>query len=236
MGEDTRPFLTTREAAMYCGFKTAAGLRKAKLQGRVKAAGRRGGVGSLMWRRSDLDDFLRGVPIGAATLARSAGTPQMRELLFPSETGGFRAASCLDRPFEVVCKELGLKKRITSRGMRRTFNDLCRKAQVESVVTRSISGHATEQMKQHYETVNVEEKRINLASSRWRGSARPSSATVGVLGTATVTRCSNGQRPMAETKAPRWWGHRGAHWGAPEGASEVTLVGRTGFGPVTSTV
>jgi hypothetical protein len=47
--------------------------------------------------------------------------------------------------------------------MRRTFNDLCRKALVESVVTRSISGHATEQMKQHYETVNVEEKRQNLA-------------------------------------------------------------------------
>jgi integrase len=85
------------------------------------------------------------------------------ELLFPSETGGFRAASCLDRPFDTVCEKLGLKKEITARAMRRTFNDLCRKAQVESVVTRSISGHATEQMKQHYETVNVEEKRENLA-------------------------------------------------------------------------
>ncbi len=30
-------------------------------------------------------------------------------------------------------------------------------------MTRSISGHATEQMKQHYETVNVEEKRESLA-------------------------------------------------------------------------
>jgi hypothetical protein len=39
----------------------------------------------------------------------------------------------------------------------------CRRAQVESVVTRSISGHATERMKQHYETVNVEEKRQSLA-------------------------------------------------------------------------
>jgi integrase len=83
------------------------------------------------------------------------------ELLFPSETGAFRAASCLDRPFDVVCKKLGLKKDITARAMRRTFNDLCRRAQVES--TRSISGHATEQMKQHYETVSVEEKRQNLA-------------------------------------------------------------------------
>ncbi len=47
--------------------------------------------------------------------------------------------------------------------MRRAFNDLCRRAQVESVVTRSISGHATEQTKQHYETVSVEEKRQILA-------------------------------------------------------------------------
>ena len=85
------------------------------------------------------------------------------ELLFPSETGEFRAASCLDRPFDAVCTALGLKKEITARAMRRTFNDLCRKALVESVVTRSISGHATEQMKQHYETVNVEEKRQSLA-------------------------------------------------------------------------
>ena len=79
------------------------------------------------------------------------------------KTGEFRAASCLDRPFDVVCTRIGLKKEITARAMRRTFNDLCRRAQVESVVTRSISGHATEQMKQHYETVNVEEKRQSLA-------------------------------------------------------------------------
>ena len=31
------------------------------------------------------------------------------------------------------------------------------------MVTRSIPGHATEQMKQHYETVDVEEKRDSLA-------------------------------------------------------------------------
>jgi hypothetical protein len=54
------PFLTTAEAATYCGFKTAAGLRKARMLGRVAAWGRRGGRGTLMWRREDLDAFLAG--------------------------------------------------------------------------------------------------------------------------------------------------------------------------------
>jgi hypothetical protein len=65
--------------------------------------------------------------------------------------------------FDAVCTKLELKTEITARAMRRTFNDLCRRAQIESVVTRSISGHATEQMKQLYETVNVEQKRQSLA-------------------------------------------------------------------------
>lgn len=99
----------------------------------------------------------------AERMDAAVGAMRDSELLFPSETGGFRAASCLDRPFDAVAKEIGLKKAITARAMRRTFNDLCRRARVESVVTRSISGHATEQMKQHYETVDVEEKRDSLA-------------------------------------------------------------------------
>jgi hypothetical protein len=43
--------------------------------------------------------------------------------------------------------------------MPRTFQDLCRAAQVGVLVTRSISGHATEAMKRHYSTVAPEEQR-----------------------------------------------------------------------------
>jgi integrase len=85
------------------------------------------------------------------------------ELLFPSDTGGFRAASCLDRPFADVTKAIGLKKHLTPRAMRRTFNDLCRRAEVRDVVTRSISGHLTEEMQRHYSTVAPEEQRQSLA-------------------------------------------------------------------------
>ena len=48
--------------------------------------------------------------------------------------------------------------------MRRTFQDLCRAAAVGDLVTRSISGHATESMQRHYSTVALEEQRRGLAN------------------------------------------------------------------------
>ncbi len=85
------------------------------------------------------------------------------DLLFPSEVGGFRAPSVLDKPFRVVAKALGLRKRVTPRAMRRTFQDLARAASVGDLVTRSISGHATEEMQRHYSTVGEMEQRDGLA-------------------------------------------------------------------------
>lgn len=84
-------------------------------------------------------------------------------LLFPSETGGFRAPSCLDKPFAAVARTLGLEKTITPRAMRRTYQDLARQAQVNDVVTRAISGHATEAMQHHYSSVGDAEKREAVA-------------------------------------------------------------------------
>ena len=52
--------LTTAEAARYCGYRTTGALRKAAMLGRVRAVGRRGGTGTSMWRRGDLDHFLSG--------------------------------------------------------------------------------------------------------------------------------------------------------------------------------
>jgi hypothetical protein len=85
------------------------------------------------------------------------------ELLFPSETGGFRARTVLDKPFTEVAKAIGLKKRITARAMRRTFQDLCREARVADVVARSICGHATEAMQRRYSTVSGTEQADGLA-------------------------------------------------------------------------
>jgi integrase len=68
------------------------------------------------------------------------------DLLFPSDTGGFRSRSVLDRQFREVVEAIKLGKHLTPRGMRRTYQDLARAAEMKDLVTGTISGHATEQM------------------------------------------------------------------------------------------
>jgi integrase len=87
---------------------------------------------------------------------------QASDLLFPSTTGGFRAPTVLNKPLADVAAELELGKRFTQCGLRRTFNDLARAAQVGDLVTRSISGHLTERMQHHYSTVSGSEQREAL--------------------------------------------------------------------------
>jgi integrase len=83
-------------------------------------------------------------------------------LLFPSVLGALRTHSALDKPFAQIAQAIGLPFHFTPRGMRRTFQDLCRAAEVKDVVTRSISGHATETMQRHYSTVQAEEQRQSI--------------------------------------------------------------------------
>lgn len=84
------------------------------------------------------------------------------DLLFPSDVGGFRSNSALKKPFADVGTCLGLSYRVTPRCMRRTYQDLARAAQVSDLVTRSVSGHATQEMAAFYSTVNPEEQRASL--------------------------------------------------------------------------
>jgi hypothetical protein len=96
------------------------------------------------------------------------------------EDGGFRSESSLKKAFAEVGRLIGLKKKFTPRGMRRTFNDLARAAKVESLVTKSISGHLTDRMKDHYSTVQPEEQResigrvLDLVKGEFNGKARSS--------------------------------------------------------------
>jgi len=92
-------------------------------------------------------------------------TPEQQDsdLLFPAVNGRFRSPSVLNKPLAEVATELELGKQVTQRALRRTFNDLARAAQVSDLVTRSISGHLTERMQQHYSTVNAAEQRDALA-------------------------------------------------------------------------
>lgn len=85
------------------------------------------------------------------------------ELLFPSMSGGFRAASCLDKPIAEITKGARIRKHLTARFMRRTFQDLGRAADVHDFVVRAISGHATTAMQERYSSVAGEEVRSGLA-------------------------------------------------------------------------
>ncbi len=100
---------------------------------------------------------------------RLAQARDASERLFPAPPtkwnrgGGFRSPSCLDKMFEHVGELLGLGYDVTPRCMRRTYQDLCRAANVADIVTRSISGHATPEMQRHYSTVSAAEQRAGLA-------------------------------------------------------------------------
>lgn len=98
------------------------------------------------------------------------------ELLFPNHGGGYRNGNCLDEAFEKVAKACEIKKQLTPRAMRRTFQDLARAAEVRDIVTRSISGHSTEAMQRHYSTVSAREQQEGLAKvlelARFREAAK----------------------------------------------------------------
>jgi hypothetical protein len=55
-------------------------------------------------------------------------------------------------------KESKIEERFTVHGLRRTFNDLTRRAGVDGVVIKSLTGHVTEKMRTHYSTVGLDEK------------------------------------------------------------------------------
>ncbi len=98
-------------------------------------------------------------------IATQLTTPEQKasELLFPAEDGGFRSRSALKKPFVAVATAVGLKKHLSPKAMRRTFQDLARAAEVKDIVTRAISGHATENMQHHYSTVAADEKTVAIA-------------------------------------------------------------------------
>lgn len=92
-----------------------------------------------------------------------AGPQCESELLFPNGKGDLWGPNALSEPFAKVRAALGITKRLTPRAMRRTFQDFARTAKIRDVITRSISGHATPQMQEHYSTPAEVEQRAGLA-------------------------------------------------------------------------
>ena len=83
--------------------------------------------------------------------------------MFPSQTGTLRTPNSLDRRGSGASTWPEIEKRFTVHGLRYTFTDLVRRANVDAVVRRALTGHVTEQMQRHYSHVSLDEKRAAVA-------------------------------------------------------------------------
>lgn len=66
-------------------------------------------------------------------------------------------------PWAKYLEKAQIRKRFTIHGLRYTFTDLVRLANVDAVVRRALTGHVTEEMQRHYSTVGLDEKRAAVA-------------------------------------------------------------------------
>lgn len=83
--------------------------------------------------------------------------------MFPSAEGTLRTPNSLDRAWAKCLAHAKIAKRFTVHGLRYTFTDLVRRANVDAVVRRALTGHVTEEMQRHYSTVGMDEKRAAVA-------------------------------------------------------------------------
>lgn len=81
------------------------------------------------------------------------------DFVFMSNVGSLRQPANVYNAFKAALKEAGIKKRVRPHGLRYFFNDVLRLAGIDSVSARSITGHVTEEMRAHYSTVRLDEKR-----------------------------------------------------------------------------
>jgi integrase len=77
--------------------------------------------------------------------------------VFPSSVGKLHSKELLRGPLRKALKDVGIERRFTIHGFRRTFNNLSRQVAGE-IVTRSITGHVTQSMTEHYSHVGGAEK------------------------------------------------------------------------------
>jgi hypothetical protein len=83
--------------------------------------------------------------------------------MFPTNVGTLRAPSSVDKALKKALVTAKIDRRFTLHGLRYTFTDLVRRANVDAVVRRALTGHVTEEMQRHYSTVGMDEKRAAVA-------------------------------------------------------------------------
>jgi integrase len=96
----------------------------------------------------------RDVPVPAIVVAL-LGAPR-RGLMFPTRSGALHRGTPLRAVLTKACEAAEVTV-ITPHGLRRTFNDLARRVASREVV-KSVTGHATDVMLEHYSLVDIGEK------------------------------------------------------------------------------
>jgi integrase len=77
--------------------------------------------------------------------------------VFPGRNGGLIKQNALRTALATALLQAGISRRLTVHGLRRSFNNLSRQVAGE-IVTRSITGHVTQEMTEHYSHVGRDEK------------------------------------------------------------------------------
>ena len=86
----------------------------------------------------------------AVQLLHSVGIACLHSATATAESSD--ASVCVLESLEVRCEG-------TPHQMRYAFSDLLRHAQVDKVTRKAMIGHVTDEMQEHYSTVNLDEKR-----------------------------------------------------------------------------
>lgn len=98
------------------------------------------------------------------------GKRALSDLLFPpfrKKNGTpsdalYLGPGALRKALPLICEKAKIKKALTGRAMRRTYQDLCRAAEVSQTIQMAMSGHATAKMKEWYSTMGGDEGRESL--------------------------------------------------------------------------
>jgi integrase len=111
-------------------------------------------------RTPALTDELRAVLVAwQAELFQARPRQAASGWLFPSRLGRpHHNSSCMRKAFLDCLQEIGVHRRFSSHGLRRTANDLIRRV-ASGEVARAITGHVTVAMTDHYAHVDTGEKR-----------------------------------------------------------------------------
>ena len=80
-------------------------------------------------------------------------------ILFPGKTGQYRVPASVYKGFKTVSEAMGLSWVVTPHDLRRSCQNLLRRASVSQVVQQAVLGHSSDAMTQHYSHVGMDEKR-----------------------------------------------------------------------------